>query len=86
MWASEQYRESWQPAGEWINNNAPDFVKECIDEMHAYIMYLRGHLDSRDNLIRDICTSNGIDPAQVLKPESEDTEDDNSGRNSSDPE
>jgi hypothetical protein len=68
-WSSEQYQESREAANEWINSHAPDFVVECIEEMHKYIAYQHGVIQQRDAFIKDLCEKVGLDPDEIFKQE-----------------
>ena len=66
-WSSEKYQKSRDAANEWINSHAPDFVVECIDEMHKYIAYQNTVINNRDAFIRDLCEKVGLDVNKIFK-------------------
>jgi len=73
--STKKYEESYGPANEWLQKNAPDFVTECVDELVAYIEYLKETVQIRDNLVKDICIAHGVDPLKLFEDDNNDDED-----------
>lgn len=49
--ASEKYKECWEPANKWLNAHAPDFVIEQLEELNKYIKHLQSIIEDRDQYI-----------------------------------
>lgn len=65
--ASEEYEKSRDKAAAWIEENAPDYVKTCIDEMHQHIIDQANIIGQRDTFIRDLCEMAGVDINKIFK-------------------